>query len=516
MGAEYNPSGTQIVTHSLDATARLWSVDGKCLQSFRHENTVRSVDFNRDGNLLVTTVDRSNRASIWRTDRPSGAPLHELVHDADVISAAFGSPSLTGERLLTVAGGALYIWTFSPGAAPAQFTVPVPADIEITLAAFSRDGRRIAAATGSGAIVVTSLDGPSKLRTFAAALLQTPVVRLDFCPDDRCIVAVRLDEVDLIDGDGQHQRFSHSRTLTSFAFSRDGDKFATGTLDGLVRIWVRSEQEWLASGVFQGHSADISGLEFSPDGRRMVSASSDGSVRVWPAVLHEPASLIDLQTTVDFATFDSLGRHALVRSADGAPTLLTIDGGEVRRLESPALATGSGLLIDAISVDGIHFLGHSDTGVRIWRLGADDLIHPTAGNAGQQDTVLWASFTADGDLMTVDKNHVVWRRPIDGDVLGDPAVLFSLPKDETLSFKAVSRDRTRAITSDPQGVVLWRIPDRPGEAAVLEARLPDYNEVPVFATLNVDGTRVLTLDAQSKARASTRLTAGARRLSWPS
>jgi WD40 repeat protein len=111
-------------------------------------------------------------------------------------------------------------------------------------AAFSPDGKRLAAVSDEAAAPVKFWDPNTGQETLALTLPP------------------------------EHGR----RTL---AWGPDGRRFATGGTDGTVRVWDASSGEKLF--VLRGHTKYLHGVAFSPDGRRIASSSVDGTVRVWDA-----------------------------------------------------------------------------------------------------------------------------------------------------------------------------------------------------------------------------------------
>lgn len=71
------------------------------------------------------------------------------------------------------------------------------------------------------------------------------------------------------------------------SFARDGRRLATGTFDGLVRVWRLPPMD--PSPMILAHSNRVYHVEFSPDGSRMLTAGADGAARVWDVATWRPA-----------------------------------------------------------------------------------------------------------------------------------------------------------------------------------------------------------------------------------
>jgi WD40 repeat protein/tRNA A-37 threonylcarbamoyl transferase component Bud32 len=108
---------------------------------------------------------------------------------------------------------------------------------------------------------------------------------LDACPTERrnweWHYLQRLCHTDLLTLEG------HTDQVWSVAFSPDGQRLASGSREGVVKVWDATTGQVLHT--LPGHTAVVLGVAFSPDGSRLASAG-DGVVKVWDAttgaVLH--------------------------------------------------------------------------------------------------------------------------------------------------------------------------------------------------------------------------------------
>ena len=68
--------------------------------------------------------------------------------------------------------------------------------------------------------------------------------------------------------------------MFSVAFSPDGKRVLTGSIDKTARVWdAETGQE---KAVLMGHTP-VTSVAFSPDGKRILTGSDDKTARVWDA-----------------------------------------------------------------------------------------------------------------------------------------------------------------------------------------------------------------------------------------
>jgi hypothetical protein len=68
--------------------------------------------------------------------------------------------------------------------------------------------------------------------------------------------------------------------VRSAAFSPDGKRVVTASLDASARVWNAENGKPAAE--LKGHAGPVNSAAFSPDGKQVVTASGDGTARVWP------------------------------------------------------------------------------------------------------------------------------------------------------------------------------------------------------------------------------------------
>ncbi|MEQ9624242.1 TIR domain-containing protein [Coleofasciculus chthonoplastes] len=74
----------------------------------------------------------------------------------------------------------------------------------------------------------------------------------------------------------------HESAVISVAFSPDGNRIASGSWDGTIRLWDREGNP--IGQPFKGHEDWVMSVAFSPDGNRIASGSNDGTIRLWRGV----------------------------------------------------------------------------------------------------------------------------------------------------------------------------------------------------------------------------------------
>jgi WD40 repeat protein len=239
-----------------------------------------------DGKLIASGgQDRAVR--LW--DASTGALVRTLGGHARTITAL--SFSRDGKRLASASGG---ITRRFPAMSPNPLKLPsdekgeVP-DVKVWDVATGKELRSFSFA-GKGPGMALSPDGETVAVTFGAA---GATIREEFVlgaggfqgrtwihwgaeprPNMVRLYSVATgEEVAVLRG--------HTRPPWCVAFSPDGKRVVTGGADETIKLWdPRTGEEIMTVG---RHPNIVTSVSFSPDGHKIVSTSDDRDVRVWDA-----------------------------------------------------------------------------------------------------------------------------------------------------------------------------------------------------------------------------------------
>ncbi|WKT54223.1 G-protein beta WD-40 repeat [Fusarium oxysporum f. sp. vasinfectum] len=152
----------------------------------------------------------------------------------------------------------------------------------------------------------------------------------------------------------------HCDSVNSVAFSADGQRLASGSIDKTVKIWDAATGAYIQT--LEGHAASVNSVAFSPDGQYLASGSIDKIIKVWDA-----ATGICLQT---------LGGHSdwvnsVAFSADGQRLA---SGSDDKTIKVWDAATGACLQTLKGHSDWVNSVAFSADGQRLASGSADETI----------------------------------------------------------------------------------------------------------------------------------------------
>jgi len=279
---------------------RVWDLGtGRLLRDYRGHSERSAVVAFLDGRRVASAGGKDIR--VW--DAQTGRDEQVLTGSSGAIHALAVEP---GGRRLVAAGDDRVIRVWDVAEAREAFNLGVLGNQRVTGAAWSRDGRLIAAVNAAGTLAVWDVAGTAHKRIFELPAV-TAAEGVAFAPDSRNVAVcgdrvARLYALPAADAGGAETAVNlrrsfegpggHTNRVVAVAFSPDGRTLATAAHDNSVRLWD------VATGQVQrtlpGHAEEVAAVAFSPDGGRLASGGYDQALRLW-----------DLQPVTPVATFAS-------------------------------------------------------------------------------------------------------------------------------------------------------------------------------------------------------------------
>jgi WD40 repeat protein len=166
----------------------------------------------------------------------------------------------------------------------------------------------------------------------------------------------------------------HDKDVFAVAFSADGAKLVSGSVDQTVKVWDVKTGKLL--GTLKGHNHSVRSVAFSPSGKQVASAAHDGSVRIWDVASGKSLKDLPVKNQGDTVVFSADGKNLIGSSGGtsfnpvkefGQITIWNVaTGKEVSKIELPSYPSSM-----AVSRDGkLAACGFSGSTARVWELGS--------------------------------------------------------------------------------------------------------------------------------------------------
>jgi WD40 repeat protein/DNA-binding SARP family transcriptional activator len=366
-GVAWSPNGEHIATGGFSGEVGLWNANTgeKILAITGHSDAVSDIAWSPDGTYIVT-ASYDHTAKIWDAD--TGQEIVTLSgHDNHVYGVAWspdGTQIVTGSTDYTAR-----VWDVIGEVE--RLTLPIR---DVYCTAMAPDGARVASCHGTitrvwdvntSAILLTLRYPEGEMRSVA------------WSPDGTQI-ATASDEVitiwDTSTGAELRTLLGHTAPIGKWiAWSPSGDRLATSSLDGIVKVWdARTWQEIYTFPDYEGPESLWKALSlfWSPSGERICGVSiRDGKATIWDVTTGESLTL-DMGGYMNNAAWSPDGKHVVTVGAPGVQ-LWDATTGE----SQPILFDQSWSNYAMWSQDGMRIVTASDDGIgRVWDVATGEVM----------------------------------------------------------------------------------------------------------------------------------------------
>ena len=313
----FSPDGKVLATVSYDRFLRIWNtktgdhLDSGYFPEGRSETPVSAVAFSPDEHFLVAGHARPL------------LPIHESI-DTTLISVwPFETKEVDGDISVTLGP---------------EIQLPGPVGGVRSLS-FSSSSHILAAACFDGLIRTWEMRSWQPLRTFGGDA--GSVHDVAFSPTMPHLLASVSGDINKPTHSGRFVLWNVENghrildvpgpLLKCVAFSAGGQTLATGSHDGIIKLWDVASQQVVRT--VRGHSAAINDLSFRPDSKTLVSGTNERTARFWNLEENiEPSEVRGHQWRIPKLAVSNDGRLLASSSLDGTGGLWEVQTG--KRLET--------------------------------------------------------------------------------------------------------------------------------------------------------------------------------------
>jgi WD40 repeat protein len=257
----FSPDGKTLASSGEDGTVKLWnSANGTLKQTF-HANQcndktckIWGISFSSDGKFLATGSENSS-IKLWTAN---GTFLQDVGNHKDKINELSFSPNCKFCKNLFASVGRdrnIKVWSLNPTIPSVQPKTSATFSFEllghtdsVENVSFSPDGKILASASMDKTVKLWNIDRRKPEELWHG---NEKAKSMSFSPD--------------------------SKTLVSASHTYDGKQ-------GNIRVWHldNNSQYWNATQtITKAHKGWIRQVRFSGDGQRFASASEDGTIKLW-------------------------------------------------------------------------------------------------------------------------------------------------------------------------------------------------------------------------------------------
>jgi WD40 repeat protein len=323
-GASFFQNGHELLTWGMDALAQAWDIDANrpYCEPMRHEDRVAyaEVAAQSGGEVFLTT--QSHPRSRSADSRTGAARLWKVLDRQNPNDRTFGVDRSFDGSKLSPDGRLLALgWSIDrkvrvlDTATGGLVCGPLPMKGGAWGLLFTPDGSRLISTTSGGEVAVWSIPGGKLVAD--PVLLGTAILPAEISRDGRMFATGSNDGIVRLwdSATGRPIReMRHGAVIRSLAFSPDGQLLASAGADRIARVWRTSDGSPFHE--LAGHQNDVMTVFFSPDGRRLVTGSLDFTARIWDTASGLSLAVLPHQGDVLDVAYSPDGRYVATASRD--------------------------------------------------------------------------------------------------------------------------------------------------------------------------------------------------------
>ena len=284
---EFSPDGSQL---AVATTTGIWIYDshtGKQINRFEeHMGGANAISYSRNGQLLAA-AHQDETIRLWEpTKKKQKEPVTALRgHKGEIYAVTFSSDGRSSMLASASADKTIRLWDPHTLIDDDRLTAILPYKDAVRTVAFSFDNRMLAGGSDDGIIQVWDAGTGDRIYEFKEHTDSVQAVH--FSRNRTELLSASLDGNVFLwslvgEGGRLHSPIQHNTSVYTAKFSPDGNTFATGSADKLIRLWDTNTTK--RNLTFTGHKDSVSDIDFSPDGTTLASASPDGRILLWDTI----------------------------------------------------------------------------------------------------------------------------------------------------------------------------------------------------------------------------------------
>lgn len=348
----FSPDGERALSGGCEGLVKLWEIrTGREIRTFRgHQGVVYSVAFSPDGKRALSG-SRDTTAKLWDVD--TGQEIRTFAgHPSAVRAVAF---SANGQWAISSSALSNSVWSVDNGQLIRRFGWQETNSVIVGMAV-SADGKFLLSAANQdaditdNAVILWDLADGRDLRHFKGHLAFTAA----FSPDGQRAASGSIDKTislwDLATGQEIRTLIGHRNPVEKVVFSPDGTRLLSSGWERNVRLWDVTSGQQIRT--FSGHDDKVYGASYAPDGKWALSGSLDKTLRLW-AIEPPPEirAFVGHTAGITSVRFSPDGRLALSSSQDNTVRIWDVATGlELRKHDLKGRVAGLSLSSDGKAV----------------------------------------------------------------------------------------------------------------------------------------------------------------------